>query len=91
MSNSTNNIDLYANLNVKNISQKHLKEENERYKQEIKHLKAENEQQKIQLERLLNQNATLITNISILYDTAKLEISRKNDRINELRQNISNI
>jgi hypothetical protein len=51
-------------------------------------LRIENKEQQQHITRLLKQSSTLITNITLLYDTAKLEIQRKDDEIAALRKQL---
>ena len=78
-------MNIYNNLNIDTINYNQLKEKNKELNENLHLLKEEDKKNQLHIHRLIQQNAKLITNISILYDTAKLEIERKNQEINNLR------
>ena len=63
-----------------------LSVEVERLRRETRSRGEENERLKLEVERLRRENENLVANMSSLYDTAKMEIKRKEDMLWEERE-----
>jgi len=79
--------DFYGDLELtgSNLASQSLRSELDEIKQKLDVMTTMHEEKARKVDRLINQNAVLIRNISILYNTAKLEIQRKNSQLAELR------
>lgn len=82
--------DLYAGLttDTNSVIVASLRHQVQELQEKIHRLEAESSDRHKEIEELRQENAILCTNISRLYETAKLEIQRKDKEIKELRSNV---